>query len=411
MTNSLKVRGNAFYFGSFLRLFGDNQTIIRANSRGYAVLSNHYYNVNNGYYAFTVTVDNADIVAISYVSLTVSLETRLNCIVQKQDTSNVHVFYGKLENVHEEGGLQLTISVNGSVYTWISTDEMGLFYLEMSLLPENDTATTYDIQIAFGGWMAGSVTSYHQTSNGTYPVCTTIYSKYKPSCNVTRLTVSPPSTDTLTPTKTPEEMQAEAEEGGWLSIWHEFSWWYPWYRLRVKINVNPTIDVGFNPLLPFGETWNWEGLELFANVVAEIWDEVILDFMGVFISYTIAKGLSIWNWAGGLLAEIIKGAFHYALFLAEFFRATEGSLKMLAAGIAEILMGLIAIATNIGEAFVKALKTLIFSPAISTIMLTTTKMINYAAILRPIRTLIDYVECGVDFSIAILALLRYLGWI
>jgi hypothetical protein len=207
-------------------------------------------------------------------------------------------------------------------------------------------------------------------------------------------------------------MQQEVEQGGGLSFWHEWSWWYPWYRLHVKIHVNPTIDIGFNPVLPFGETWNWDGLELFANVIAEIWQDVMLDFIGVFISYILAKGLSIWNLVGGLLAEGIKGAFQYALFLPEFFKATEGSLKMLAAGLANLLMGLIAIATNVGEAFIKALQALIFGPTISAIMLTTTNMIALAAPFRIVRTGVDYVESVlVDFPIAILALLRYLGMI
>ncbi|MEM4733879.1 MAG: hypothetical protein QXD70_05060, partial [Candidatus Bathyarchaeia archaeon] len=110
-----------------------------------------------------------------------------------------------------------------------------------------------------------------------------------------------------------------------------------------------------------------------------------------------------------LLAEGIKAGIQYALFLPEFVKATNDSLMMLAAGIANIIMGLVAIATNIAEAFVKALQNIILGPAISAIMLTTTRMISYAAPLRAIRTLIDYLDCTVNFSIAILALLRYLG--
>jgi hypothetical protein len=288
---------------------------------------------------------------------------------------------------------------------------MAVFSLSLDPQPKNNNATTYQIQAVFEGDQLKSATAYASTPNGTqYAVCTTIQYGFKPSSNSTMLTVTPQSTDAVTTTKTPEQMQQEAEQSGALQIWHEFTWWYPWYRMHIKIDINPTIDVGFNPILPFGETYQWEGLELFANVVAEIWEEVMLDFMGVFISYTIAKGLSIWNLVGGLLAEGIKGAFQYALFLPEFFRATEGSLKMLVAGIANILMGLIAIATNIGEAFVKALQALIFGPAISAIMLATTNMIALAAPFRIVRTPVDYVESFlVDFPIAILALLRYLG--
>lgn len=149
------------------------------------------------------------------------------------------------------------------------------------------------------------------TPNGTeYAICTTLqYYGYKPAAAAATLTVEPQSTLLLTTNKTPEQLQAEAENSGWLTIWHEWSWWPPWYRLHVKINIgNTTIDIGFNPILPGGETWNWQGLEIFAGVLEEIWQDIILDFMGVFISYTLAKGLSIWNLVAGLIAEGIKGA-------------------------------------------------------------------------------------------------------
>jgi len=63
--------------------------------------------------------------------------------------------------------------------------------------------------------------------------------------------------------KTPEQMQQEAESGGGLTFWHEFSWWYPWYRLHVNIKVNPTWDIGFSPLLPDEGT---------GSDVDDIWD-------------------------------------------------------------------------------------------------------------------------------------------
>jgi len=56
--------------------------------------------------------------------------------------------------------------------------------------------------------------------NSQYPLCTTLYYYgYKPSANTTILTVDPKSTQLMTTTKTPEQLQAEAEQSGWLSIW------------------------------------------------------------------------------------------------------------------------------------------------------------------------------------------------
>jgi len=110
------------------------------------------------------------------------------------------------------------------------------------------------------------------TPNGTnYHVCTTTFYGYKPSAASTSITVQPLSTTLTKPEKTPEELEEEAEQAGWLSIWHEFSWWPPWYRLHIKITIdNLTIDIGFNPLLPVGETWTWQGLELFQAITEEI---------------------------------------------------------------------------------------------------------------------------------------------
>jgi len=57
-------------------------------------------------------------------------------------------------------------------------------------------------------------------------------------------------------------MQQEAEQSGWLTTWHEFSWWYPWYRLHTKFTMNNAIiHIGFNPVLPGGEIVEYSGLE------------------------------------------------------------------------------------------------------------------------------------------------------
>jgi len=52
-------------------------------------------------------------------------------------------------------------------------------------------------------------------------------------------------------TKTPEQMQQEAEDEGWLKPprpW--FSWWYPWFRLYYTLvyNGNDILDVGLSPI-------------------------------------------------------------------------------------------------------------------------------------------------------------------
>jgi len=120
--------------------------------------------------------------------------------------------------------------------------------------PLNNNPTTYQIQAVFDGDTPTSATAY-ATVNGTeYAVSTTIRYGYKPAGNSTCLTVQPQSTEATTPTKTPEQLEQQAKNDGWLTTENEFTWQYPWYRLHIKFNMNGAkIDVGFNPVLLGGE--------------------------------------------------------------------------------------------------------------------------------------------------------------
>ena len=116
----------------------------------------------------------------------------------------------------------------------------GSFTLALSLQPRDETPTTFRIRASFGGDEPQTATAYATTPNGTqYPVCTTLqYFGYKPASNCAWLTVEPQAAQVMTSTKTPEELQAEAEQSGWLQIWHEFTWWYPWYRMHLMLDVD-----------------------------------------------------------------------------------------------------------------------------------------------------------------------------
>lgn len=72
-------------------------------------------------------------------------------------------------------------------------------------------------------------------------------------------------------------MQRDAEANGNLQIWHEFSWWYPWYRLHVRISINPTWDVGFNPLLP--DEGSGSGFDDIWDFSQSMYEEFALDFV------------------------------------------------------------------------------------------------------------------------------------
>jgi hypothetical protein len=118
----------------------------------------------------------------------------------------------------------------------------------------------------------------------------------------------------MQPTKTPEQMQKEAEQSGWFRVEPEFSWWYPWFRLHFKLNVNlpqgnPAIDYGWS-LLPFGESYNANNIVL-ANILNdgsnEIQTNILVDYMvGVIIQFGTAVILGrtgIWT-AVAILAYV-----------------------------------------------------------------------------------------------------------
>ena len=103
------------------------------------------------------------------------------------------------------------------------------------------------VEAVFNGDNALNLIGLAILRNGAcYAICTTIQYGFKPSSNTAMLTVDPQSTEVMTSTKTPEEMQAEAEDSGWLRVEPRFSWCYPWFRLHFigKYNGETLIDVG-----------------------------------------------------------------------------------------------------------------------------------------------------------------------
>ena len=95
-------------------------------------------------------------------------------------------------------------------------------------------ADQYDCTVGvFEGDAPSNATAYAYTPNGTeYAVCTTVQYDYKPAVNSTVLTVWPQSTEALSQTKTPEEMEQEAERSGQVITEPKFSWWNPWFWLQ-----------------------------------------------------------------------------------------------------------------------------------------------------------------------------------
>ena len=189
------------------------------------------------------------------VQLTVSKSCELLLNVTRDWVSGNQTIEGWLLNATSGiSGRRVTITVNDTQYLSSVTNASGYFRLSLNLQAVSNNATTYVVTASFEDNSTAPInaTAWATTLNGQqYPACTTIQHGYEPAYNTTTLIVLPESTEVLAMTTSPEEMQKEAQNSGSLRVYSEWSWWYPWYRLHVAINMNGArIDVGFSPILP-----------------------------------------------------------------------------------------------------------------------------------------------------------------
>jgi hypothetical protein len=275
-------------------------------------------------------------IACNPVQLIVSKSTEITLNVTRESSSSNHVIQGWLKwNNTGVCGKQVKIMVNDTEYLPSLTDNNGYFCLGLDLQPQNNMSTTYMITASFEdtGQQPLNCTAWAKTLDGQdYAVCTTVQYGFKPSTNFAIVTVEPQATlitadsdmsvsqanETTTqssaqvpPQKTPEEMQQEAEQSGWLTVWHEFTWWYPWYRCHLKINCTLPqgqlyIDYGWSPL-PFGSTFECNEVAAFmindlANQVYDVGKEVLLNLVRGYFT-----ALFIQHFAAWLLGKTLAG--------------------------------------------------------------------------------------------------------
>jgi hypothetical protein len=300
------------------------------------------------------------------------------------------------------------------------------FDLKINDQLESNKFFTYNVTAIFGDEDARNVTVYGYTPNGTrYPVSTTIYYGLKPSVNSLSLTVEPPKTEVKTapedmlqgnvtatqasvkipPQKTPEQMQREAEQGGWLSIWPEFSWWYPWFKLHVQVKLNPTVHVAFSPVLPGGESAEWSGIDVFMQLAAEVMEEIIVDVAGIFTAYLAAKALGFWNPVAGMIAEIAKASIQFGILVAMEW---NDKLGLLVSALVSWIMALFAARIDLGKAFVRAITKVACASASSALLRLSTMLLEGVFVFNvACRHFIDQLEAVLDFVIGAIAYLRY----
>lgn len=286
-----KVTGGVRMNVTFFRLGSDgsNVTIARImTGTGEATKGTTYPN-NNKTYAYVARLDSVfqdgqvpQGVVSNPVQLTVSNSSRILLGIIHDDSSVWHTVYGYLK--YNSTGIPnrlVKVKVNSTEFTRL-TDINGYFNLQWYFNPYGNLST-YIITATFEGDSGSNVTAWANTPEGTpYPACTTIQYAYKPSINATTLTVDPRAAQLMRMIRSPEEMQKEARNKGWLNIWHEWTWWYPWYKLHVEVNINPHIHVAFSPILPGGE------IQTFTPDVPELIRNVAID---VLVEYFISEGI------------------------------------------------------------------------------------------------------------------------
>jgi hypothetical protein len=260
-------------------------------------------------------------IASNPVQLTVSKATKLFLRTTRSEDSTEHTVDGWLQwGIQGVRDKTITVKVNDTVYT-LATNENGYFKTTLKLEPRDYKPTTYMITATFEGDSPLNATAWTYTLDGQrFAACTTIQYGYKPSCNSTTVTVEPQATQETMSTKTPEQMQKEAEQSGWLRIEPEFSWWFPWFRLHYKLDVNlpqgnPKMDYGWSPL-PFGESSNANEPAL-ANIMNDATEGedpyALAEFFAVlavpFIIQATAAYIAGRSILGIVVATLLYGAF------------------------------------------------------------------------------------------------------
>ena len=172
----------------------------------------------------------------------------------------------------------------------------------------------------------------------------------------------------------------------------------------MKIHVNPTIDVGFNPILPGGEACHFDSLGVFANTLESVWQCIVVDLGGLLGSYVAAKLLSATPaWVAiEILKNVVQGA---ALFAVWGQRDT-----VLAISLASFLMGLVACSGSVAERFANGLFCLTWAGPMSFWYKSMGDMMTVVGAVSFFHTWVDPVEIVMDFVWGAVALAHYLGY-
>jgi hypothetical protein len=236
-------------------------------------------------------------IASNPVQLTVSENTTMLLEVTRDNSTLKHTLLGRL--VYAGAGVgnrTIHVKINDTEsLPSLQTNSSGYFGREFDFQPENNQNSTYIITATFDGDTPVNATAWAYTLDGQeFAACTTIQYGYKPSSNMTTLTVDPRVTQLMRLMRSPEGLQEEVRNSGGLNIRHEWSWWYPWYRMHFVFSYagSDSLDLGI-AIFPFANTLHlspWFSQTVAGFVSSAVWKIVMGLATGEFFAIAVSSG-------------------------------------------------------------------------------------------------------------------------
>ncbi len=363
----------------------------------------------DGAHTLTVQAYGSDGSLLRFMTEPVQYEvytgTKLQWDVTYDNATSEHVFTGRLlkSDGNPLNGQPVKLFLNDTQVTTLTTVN-GYIEFRRHFDPGNES-DTYNVQVTFDGTNGQSATQNATALDGSsYTVCTVTYFQYKPAANITTVTIKPHAAEVVVPIKSSEEAQQDAKNKGWFDILEQFGWWYPFHRTVFRIFVGETtIEAGIS-LLPGGETFSSVGQDVFndlqeASITSFITEAATL--MGEYLAAKVGFWIAPWISAIALGVEALEEISSMALQWNE-----QG--QMLALGIVNILMGLVAIQGGFATAFLNLLVG-VSAPAMAALTLLATGTIAAGGPI--LRTPVDWGEVALTFGFAALALAHWRGLI
>jgi hypothetical protein len=300
------------------------------------------------------------------VQFEVYTNTKLLWQVGYDNVTSEHVFTGELLMLNGTAvqNQDIKIFLNETLVTTLRTNETG-FVEYRRHFDAGDETITYNVQATFEGTDAQQATLNSTTFDGEdYTVCTVTYFEYKPSANMTTVTIEPHATEVAVPIQSPEEMQQEAAKQG-LETWgpDSFSIFPPFFKLHARAAIDwLDLDVqawagflacGIDSCLGLGRLLSkaFEGLVeaeinvLVGTIISSVTSVATL-FVGTLIAATISQ-FTIGGYFATLALYFASGSL--ALIVPEIIGVYDPiTAKAILYGIGFALLGLLvgAIAQN-----------------------------------------------------------------